>query len=220
MSAGATSSVATRSVVVVDLGMGNLRSVARALERAGGSVSVSSEPAVIAGADRLVVPGQGHFADCARAMAGALGDACRAHLRTERPYLGLCLGMQILFDESEEAPGMPGLGFFGGRVVRFADGQDEVPGVRRKIPHMGWNTVRGSHPALPREDWFYFVHSYHCVPSDPSITVGASHYGEPVCAAVARGPVLACQFHPEKSAAAGARLLRDFLDERPVGAAT
>ncbi len=219
MSAGVASSVATRAVVVVDLGMGNLRSVARALERAGGSVTVSAEPARIAAADRLVVPGQGHFADCARAMAGPLGEACRAHLQTERPYLGLCLGMQILFDESEEAPGMLGLGVFSGRVVRFADGQDEVPGLRRKIPHMGWNTVRATHRSLPPEDWFYFVHSYHCVPRDPAITVGTTHYGEPVCAAVARGPVLACQFHPEKSAAAGARLLRGFLEERPVGVA-
>ena len=204
-------------VVVVDLGMGNLRSVARALERAGGRVRVSSDPELVARAPRLVVPGQGHFADCARAMAGGLGDACRAQLGSGRPYLGLCLGMQILFDSSEEAPGASGLGVFAGRVVRFAEGVVLEGGVRRKVPHMGWNVVRGvgaSWPEaspIPRADWFYFVHSYHCVPAEASITVGTCDYGEPVCAAVARDNVLACQFHPEKSSAAGARLLEAFL---------
>lgn len=207
------------AVVVVDLGMGNLRSVARALERAGGSVVVSSDPGVVARAERLVVPGQGHFADCARAMQGGLGDACREQLRSGRPYLGLCLGMQILFDESEEAPGLPGLGHFAGRVVRFEGGREEAPGVPRKIPHMGWNLVRSSrawgsrerHPLLEREAWFYFVHSYHCVPRDPEVTVGTTEYGAPVCAVVAAGNVVGCQFHPEKSQAAGARLLERFL---------
>jgi glutamine amidotransferase len=198
-------------VVVVDLGMGNLRSVARALERAGGRVRISSDPAEVARAARLVVPGQGHFADCARAMAGELGEACRSQLASGRPYLGLCLGMQILFDASEEAPGASGLGVFSGRVVRFVEGAVMEGGARRKVPHMGWNVVRGDGTHLPREDWFYFVHSYHCVPVDRSITVGTCDYGEPVCAAVARDNVLACQFHPEKSSAAGARLLETFL---------
>ena len=198
-------------VVVVDLGMGNLRSVARALERAGGAVRISSDPELVARAARLVVPGQGHFADCARAMAGPLGEACRAQLASGRPYLGLCLGMQILFESSEEAPGAPGRGVFAGKVVRFAEGVRLAGEVRRKVPHMGWNVVRGDGTRLPTEDWFYFVHSYHCVPADASITVGACDYGEPVCAAVARDNVLACQFHPEKSSSAGARLLEGFL---------
>lgn len=200
--------------VVLDLGMGNLRSVARALERAGGRVTVSSDPEVVARAPRLVVPGQGHFADCARAMSGALGQACREQIASGRPYLGLCLGMQVLFDESEEAPGARGLGHFGGRVVRFADGGVLPDGSRRKVPHMGWNTVRGDRF---EDDWFYFVHSYHCVPHDPEITVGIAQYGQDdVCAAVARDNVLACQFHPEKSSAAGARLLSGFLAEARV----
>lgn len=204
-----------KEVVVVDLGMGNLRSVARALERAGGAVRVSSDPDEIARAPRLVVPGQGQFADCARAMAGVLGEACRAQIASGRPYLGLCLGMQILFDSSEEAPGAPGLGVLRGRVVRFLEGLALEQGVRRKVPHMGWNVVRGDGAHVPREDWFYFVHSFHCVPSDPSVVVGTCDYGEPVCAAVARENLLACQFHPEKSSAAGARLLETFL-ARPV----
>jgi glutamine amidotransferase len=198
-------------VVVVDLGMGNLRSVSRALERAGGAVQISSDPEIVARAARLVVPGQGHFADCARAMAGPLGEACRAQLASGRPSLGLCLGMQILFESSEEAPGAPGLGVFAGRVVRFAEGLRLEGDARRKVPHMGWNVVRGDGTRLPREDWFYVVHSYHCVPAEASITVGTCDYGEPVCAAVARDNVLACQFHPEKSSAAGARLLEAFL---------
>lgn len=203
-------------VVVVDLGMGNLRSVARALERAGGRVVVSSDPEVVAAAPRVVVPGQGHFADCARAMSGAMGEACRASIASGRPYLGLCLGMQILFDESEEAPGARGLGHFGGRVVRFASEVALADGTRRKVPHMGWNVVRwnalGTEGAAMREDdWFYFVHSFHCVPRDGAIVVGTSEYGEEVCAAVARDNVLACQFHPEKSSLAGARLLERFL---------
>jgi glutamine amidotransferase len=206
-------------VVVVDLGMGNLRSVARALERAGAVARVSSDPDVVASAPRLVVPGQGHFSDCARAMAGALGQACRAQLASGRPYLGLCLGMQILFESSEEAPGAVGLGVFAGRVVRFADGMT-MDGARRKVPHMGWNVVRGDGARLPREDWFYFVHSYHCVPAEPSVTVGTCDYGEHVCAAVARDNLLACQFHPEKSSTAGARLLERWLKEiSPRGAA-
>ncbi len=204
-----------KRVVVLDLGMGNLRSVGRALERAGATVAISGEPEIVAGADRLVVPGQGHFADCARAMAQGLGDACRAHIATGRPYLGLCLGMQILFDESEEAPGLAGLGHFAGRVVRFEEGREEAPGLRRKVPHMGWNLVRGAHPLLEPEAWFYFVHSYHCVPRDPSLTVGSTEYGEPVCAVVARDNVVACQFHPEKSQHAGARLLARFLTGEP-----
>jgi glutamine amidotransferase len=195
-------------VVVVDLGMGNLRSVARALERAGGRVTVSSDPEVVAAAPRVVVPGQGHFADCARAMEGAMGEACRAQIASGRPYLGLCLGMQILFDESEEAPGARGLGVLAGRVVRFADDTILADGTRRKIPHMGWNVVEGTRF---EDDWFYFVHSFHCVPKDPSIVIGVSEYGERVCAAVARDNVIACQFHPEKSSAAGARVLERFL---------
>lgn len=200
-------------VIVADLGMGNLRSVAHALERAGARVTVSDQPGVIATAERLVVPGQGHFQDCARAMEKGFGDACRAFIATGRPYLGLCLGMQILFDGSEEAPGEKGLGFFEGEVVRFKPGVQLGEGRARKVPHMGWNTVEADHAFLNARDWFYFVHSFHCVPKDQSITIGTSEYGERICAAVAKENVVACQFHPEKSQHAGARLLENFVSK-------
>lgn len=200
-------------VIVADLGMGNLRSVAHALERAGASVTVSDQPSVISAAERLVVPGQGHFQDCARAMQKGFGDAVRTFVATGRPYLGLCLGMQILFDGSEEAPGEKGLGFFEGEVVRFKPGVQLGEGRVRKIPHMGWNQVDGNHAFLQPQDWFYFVHSFHCVPKDQSVTIGTSEYGERICAAVAKENVVACQFHPEKSQHAGARLLENFVSK-------
>ncbi len=208
-----------RQVVVADLGVGNLRSVARALERAGASVEVSSEPERIAKAERLVVPGQGHFADAASAMAGPIGAATRALIASGRPYLGLCLGLQILFDESEEAPGRPGLGVFGGSVARLRDGLSIASprgrSERRKVPHMGWNEVRSAHPMLPAAAWFYFVHAYHAVPSDPSVIVATAEYGEPLVAGVARDNVLALQFHPEKSARSGALVLEAFVRGGP-----
>lgn len=203
-------------VVVVDLGMGNLRSVASALGRAGARVTIASDPEVIARAPRLVVPGQGHFADGARAIASERGEALRAHVASGRPYLGLCLGMQLLFESSEEAPGLAGLGLFAGKVVRFEAGRDEVPGVPRKVPHMGWNEVLAPvHPLFEPRAWFYFVHSFHCVPREASVVAGTSEYGETFCAAVARDHVVACQFHPEKSHRAGARLLERFVAWAP-----
>jgi len=202
-------------VCVLDMGMGNLRSVARALARAGGEPEITADPEVARGYDRLVVPGQGAFRDCAAALSGPLGDVIREHIAAERPYLGICLGMQALFESSAEAPGAAGLGVFEGTVDLLAPGDDpDEPGRRLKVPHMGWNEVDGAHPLLPERDWFYFVHSYACVPADPSIVVGTAQYGGPVCAAVARGHVFACQFHPEKSQRAGAALLERFLEGR------
>lgn len=206
-------------VVVLDLGMGNLRSVVRAIERARARPIVTSDPQFVARAARLVVPGQGHFADCARAMQGPLGAACRAHIGAARPYLGICLGMQILFESSEEAPGAAGLGILAGRVVRFEPGREVAPGERRRVPHVGWNLVRGAAPALPEPDWFYFVHGYHCVPNSSDVVAGWTDYGEPVCAALVRGPLWACQFHPEKSGAAGLAFLRRFLSIEAGGKA-
>lgn len=204
--------------LLVDTGMGNLRSVARALERAGARVEISGEPSRVRAADRLVVPGQGHFGDFARALAGELGEALRAHVAADRPYLGLCLGMQALFDSSEEAPGRAGLGIVPGRVVRFTNDLVDGEGRRLKVPHMGWNLVEGAHPLLPAQEYFYFVHSYYSVPDDPSWTVASSRYGLRFCAAVAKGALLACQFHPEKSQDAGARLLERWLGGRGLEA--
>jgi glutamine amidotransferase len=199
-------------VVLVDLGLGNIRSVARALERAGARVTVSGEPGVLRDASRLVVPGQGAFRDCAAALAGERGEVLRARIAAGVPYLGICLGMQALFARSEEAPGAAGLGVFAGEVVRFASGLvDAETGARLKVPHIGWNEVRGAHPLVPERAWFYFVHSYHCVPADASLVVGAADYGGDFCAAIARDNVFACQFHPEKSQDEGAALLGRFL---------
>ena len=202
-------------VCLVDTGMGNLRSVERALTRAGALVSSTREPSEVRGAERLVVPGQGGFGECARALADGLGEVIREHIASGRPYLGICLGMQILFESSEEAPGAAGLGLFRGDVQRLTPGVDpDDPERRLKVPHMGWNQVRGEHPLLPDGEWFYFVHSYRCVPADEGLAVGASDYGQSVCAAVARDNVFACQFHPEKSQRAGALLLERFVEDR------
>ncbi len=202
------------AVLVVDTGMGNVRSVLRALERAGATPEHSRDPDRIARAERIVVPGQGHFADCARAFDGALGESVKAFLASGRPYLGICLGMQILFDSSEEAPGLPGLGVFGGHVQRFSSDLRAPSGERLKVPHMGWSEVTSAHPLLKDLGWLYFVHSFHSVPDDPSVVAATGDYGGPFCAAVARDNVFACQFHPEKSQHAGAALLSRFVVSR------
>lgn len=208
-------------VVVADVGLGNLRSVERALREAGRdrdtTVEVTRDPARIRGADRLVMPGQGAFRDCSRALGeGGLGDAVRTHLETQRPYLGICLGLQVLFGSSEEAPGCSGLGAVEGRVVRLRGGVDAATGAKLEVPHVGWNTVRASEtrrgllPEGPPRH-FYFVHSYVVAPADPKIVAGTTEHGERFVSAVAFGNVFACQFHPEKSAREGLALLERFL---------
>jgi glutamine amidotransferase len=201
------------TTVLVDTGLGNLRSVQKALEAAGGTVVRTRDPEAIRRADRVVVPGQGGFGRCAVALAGGLAEALHESRARGVPYLGICLGLQVLFEGSEEAPGAKGLGWFSGTVrkLQAADGL--------KIPHMGWNQVElasGGHPALSAaggdQTWFYFVHSFHAVPEDPSVVRGVSGYGpNRITAAVARDNVLATQFHPEKSQAAGLALLGRFL---------
>lgn len=201
-----------KRVTIVDLGLGNLRSVARAFERAGVEAIVTAEPERVRGAEALVVPGQGAFGDAARALAGGLGEAVSEQIAAGRPYLGICLGMQALFERSAEAPDVRGLGLLAGEVRRFAgDLRDPATGARLKVPHMGWNEITGRHPLLPERGWFYFVHSYYCAPSDESLTVATADYGGPFCAAVARGELFACQFHPEKSHDEGAHLVERFL---------
>jgi len=196
-------------IAVVDAGCGNLRSVEKALAAAGGAPVLTSDPERVAAASRLVVPGQGAFRDCMRGLAGGLGEAVRAHIVAGRPYLGICLGLQILFDESVEQEPCAGLGLVRGRVVRFAHG----PGL--KVLHMGWNQVEAG-PALgdaavQEGQHFYFVHSYYVEPADRSLVALESEYaGLRFCAAVRRGNLLATQFHPEKSQRAGLELLRWF----------
>ncbi|MCH2186388.1 imidazole glycerol phosphate synthase subunit HisH [Myxococcota bacterium] len=201
-------------VALVDYGAGNLRSVAKALERSGLEVELASEPAVIERADGVVLPGAGAFAD---GMAGlrrnGLDEALLKALEVGRPYLGLCLGVQLLFELGEEHGLTEGLGAVKGRVQRFTDLDSE--GERRRVPHIGWNEVQfsGAHPMLehlPERDFYYFVHSNRPVPADERIVVGRTHYGDEFASAIAQGSIFAVQFHPEKSQHAGLRLLNAY----------
>ena len=200
-------------VAIVDLGLGNLHSVAKAFERAGADPELSADPEVLLRADRLVMPGQGAFKECAHALAGEIGEAVRAWIDSGRPYLGICLGMQALFESSEEAPGEKGLGIFRGTVKRFASDLCDAEGNPLKVPHIGWNQIDSTHPVFENGEWYYFVHSYYVVPDDESLIAATADYGEPFCAAIARDNVLACQFHPEKSQHAGARVIGHFLGD-------
>jgi glutamine amidotransferase len=200
-------------VAIVDLGLGNLHSVAKAFERAGARPELSADPSVLLAADRLVMPGQGAFKECAQALSGEVGDAVREWISTGRPYLGICLGMQALFESSEEAPGHRGLGIFPGSVKRFRSDLVDSEGHPLKVPHIGWNQIESRHPVFEDGEWYYFVHSYYCLPEDEDLVVATTDYGEPFCSAIARDNVLACQFHPEKSQHAGARVIGHFLGD-------
>jgi glutamine amidotransferase len=205
------------NVVIVDVGLGNLHSVGKALELSGrehGIVPIrTSDPELVRRADALVVPGQSNFDGFLNALGPDLYEVLLERLRAGTPYLGICLGLQILFESSEESPGFKGLGWFKGAVKKLQG----APGI--KIPHMGWNALDlrgGGHPALSAAggdgEHVYFVHSFHAVAMDPDVTRATVSYGpNTVTAAVARDNVLATQFHPEKSQAAGIRLLGSFL---------
>ena len=210
------------TVAVVDYGMGNLRSVAKAIEHVapGSRVLVSSDAAVIAGADRVVVPGQGAMPDCmrqlsARGLRQAVIDAAAA-----KPFLGICVGLQMLFGHAEEGDVM-GLEILPGRVPRFPHAAMVAPdGSRLKVPHMGWNQVQQAetHPlwdGIEDGSRFYFVHSYYVEPQSPEVIAGSTHYGIPFTSAIARANIFAVQFHPEKSAQAGLRLLGNFMRWNP-----
>jgi imidazole glycerol-phosphate synthase subunit HisH len=197
--------------------MGNLRSVAKALEHVAPSatVRITSDPAVVTAADRVVFPGQGAMPDCMRYLReSGLEDAVRA-AAASKPLLAVCIGEQMLFEHSEEGD-TAGLGFFPGEVVRFRDEAMRIAvGARLKVPHMGWNRVRQaqSHPlwnGVADESWFYFVHSYYVVPQNDALSAGTSDYGGTFTCAVARDNIFATQFHPEKSAAAGLRIYENF----------
>ena len=198
-------------VALVDYGAGNIRSVAKALERSGFEVEVTDSPSVVLAADCVVLPGAGAFADAMQTLrAGGLEDAVKQTVQAGRPYLGLCVGVQVLFEEGEEHGITPGFGIFGGRVERFPE--TGVDGSRLRVPQIGWNEVRfqGDHPMiahLPERDHYYFVHSYRPVPTDSSVVAGVCDYGGNFAAAVANPSVFAVQFHPEKSQQAGKRLL-------------
>ncbi len=212
----------TNKIVVVD-GLGNLRSVAQALRAADpdADVVVSNTAADIDAADRVVLPGQGAMRDCMRSLRESGAEEAVLRAMKTRPVMGVCVGEQMLFDASEENEGTPGLGLLPGKVVRFQlDGKLQADGSRFKVPQMGWNRVRQTraHPLWEGvEDgaYFYFVHSYYAAPENPEDTIGEADYGGAYCCAVARDNIVATQFHPEKSAAAGLRLYRNFIHWNP-----
>jgi imidazole glycerol-phosphate synthase subunit HisH len=194
--------------------MGNLRSVSKALEHVApdAEVMVTADPARIRAAERVVVPGQGALPDCMRSLAESGARDAVLEAIEEKPYLGICLGLQMLFEHGAEGD-TPGLGVLQGNVPRFA-----VPGL--KIPHMGWNEVlqEGVHPlwaGISDRSRFYFVHSYFPAPADRALTAATSMYGSPFTCAVARDNIFAVQFHPEKSQSAGLQLLSNFVRWRP-----
>ena len=200
-------------IAVIDTGICNLRSVTKALEAVGAVPRVVRTPAELdaSGAEGLVLPGVGALRDCVFSLrSSGLDASVKEWIGLDRPFLGVCLGMQALFDSSEEG-GVKGLGVFAGSVVRF-----RLP-APLKIPHMGWNTIRFTQDDSPLTEGlqsegesFYFVHSYHCVPEDRSLVLAECDYGDPFVAAIGRGRVFATQFHPEKSQAKGLAIYRNF----------
>jgi glutamine amidotransferase len=194
-------------IAILDACSGNLRSVERALAHVGGEVVVTRDPDVVRRADKVVVPGQGAFGVFMQGLAErGLGEALRERIAAGTPYLGICLGLQILFEHSEEGD-CAGLGVLRGRVTRLVPGDAAL-----KIPHMGWNQVRGYSRGIDDGAYVYFVHSYRAVPADDKIVALVADHGVTFCAAIAHANLFACQFHPEKSQAIGLRLLRAFVE--------
>lgn len=212
-----------KKIVVVDYGSGNLRSVSKALEAVAGanaSVAVSSDPAEVLAADRVVLPGQGAMGDCMRHLhESGLEEAVRFSL-ANKPVFAVCIGLQMLFDESDENSAK-GLGIFRGRVIRFPEeAMRTASGMRLKVPEMGWNRVTQAFPhpvwrGVGNGAWFYLVHSYFAAPEDTGIIAGITSYGLPYTSAVAKDNIFATQFHPEKSADDGLRLYANFIDWNP-----
>jgi glutamine amidotransferase len=211
-------------VAIVDYGSGNLRSAAKAFERAAAAsdaaidIRVASDPGIVAAADRIVLPGVGAFADCRRGLAAVAGlEAAldEAVMVRARPFLGICVGMQLMASRGREFETVDGLGWISGEVVKIESGDPAL-----KIPHMGWNELefRGPHPlvdGLAAGAHVYFVHSYHFRPAEPADLVAVTDYGGPLAAVVARGNLAGTQFHPEKSQETGLRMIGNFLRWRP-----
>ena len=222
----------SKTVAVVDYGMGNLRSVSQAVLHVARDsefdVIVTSKPDEVYAAERIVLPGQGAMPDCMRELRKSGLLEAVLHAAANKPMLGVCVGMQMLLARSEEGPkgvGTAGLGLIAGEVIRFQlEGQIQPDGSRYKVPQMGWNRVTQTSPlgsrhpiwaGVPDDSWFYFVHSFYAAPSDASHTAGETDYGSRFTCAVARDNIFATQFHPEKSAALGLALYRNFLSWKP-----
>jgi glutamine amidotransferase len=205
----------TRRITIIDYGMGNLRSVQKGFEKVGFDAEVTDDPRVAERADRLVLPGVGAFKDCMDNLrAGGFIDPIRQHIAAGRPFLGICLGLQLLFTESEEFGRHQGLDIIPGRVRRFpADLQGA--GEPLKVPHMGWNQIAVQRPApifagLENGESVYFVHSYYVDPQDPAVVASTTDYGLTFCSSIWRDNVMATQFHPEKSQKVGLQILENF----------
>jgi len=199
-------------VGIVNYERGNLNSVSKALEKVGAEVKLVSSPHEMTGLDAVVLPGVGAFGDAAKNLQEkGLWEPVRDWVKADRPFFGICLGYQLLFESSEETPGIAGLGVFQGRVKRF----QAVPGM--KVPHMGWECLEIKQPSLclwdslPSEPWVYFVHSYFVAPEEPALTSSVVQYGEEFAASIAVGNCFATQFHPEKSQAVGLQMLENFV---------
>ncbi len=198
-------------IALIDYGMGNLLSVSKALEVVGGEIEIVESGADIAKADGVVLPGVGHFGDGMENLESrGFAPAVKNAVASGKPFLGICLGMQMLLDASEEAPGVKGLGIFSGTVRRFPEGIE-------KVPHMGWNSVKITQPenpavtSVPEGSFFYFVHSYYADPVNPEVTAMSCNYILDFAAALGKDNVFATQFHPEKSQNKGLRILKNFV---------
>ncbi len=204
-------------IAIIDYGMGNLRSVQKGFERVGCQALVTSDPQRILEADHVVLPGVGAFRDCIRNLEqGDFVEPILKVIAEGRPFLGICLGLQLLFSESEEFGLHQGLGVIPGRVVRFPEGMTEA-GQKLPVPHMGWNQISFQKPSplfagVTDNSNVYFVHSYYVKPDDPSVVAATSSYGLEFCAAIQRDNLVATQFHPEKSQAIGLQMLKNFAE--------
>ena len=198
-------------ITIIDYGMGNLHSAAKALEKVGAQVTVTRDPELVRQADKVILPGVGAFGDCMKNLnERGLAPVIHEVIAAGKPFLGICVGLQMLFEGSEEDPGVAGLGIFKGLVRKIM-----APGL--KVPHMGWNNLalQAASPlfqGLPPAAYVYFVHSFHAVPTDESCITAVTDYGGQVTAAVGRGLVQAVQFHPEKSSTVGLKILANFKE--------
>jgi len=201
-------------IALIDYGAGNVRSVHKALEAVGAEVRVARDPDPILTADKVVLPGVGAFGDCMAGLRRAgLADALHQVAELGRPLLGICVGMQVLFEEGEELGLHAGLGLLPGRVVRFAD---DLAARGLKVPHTGWNQIEPVAPSplfssLPSGAWAYFNHAYYCQ-ARPEHTLAVTHYGRAFSSVVSQGPIYGLQFHPEKSQGVGLHILRNFVE--------
>lgn len=204
-------------IAIIDYGMGNLRSVQKGFEQVGFPAEITSDPAALLGADKIVLPGVGAFRDCISNLEqGGFVEPILKIIAEGRPFLGICLGLQLLFTESEEFGIHKGLGVIPGRVVRFSEGMVEQ-GEKLPVPHMGWNQISLRQPSplfdgIDNGSNVYFVHSYYVKPEDPTVVAATCNYGIEFCAAIRHDNVMATQFHPEKSQGIGLKMLKNFAE--------